>query len=314
MDVKKRRGRKPKTSNGRMEEKPTVAEVTRQKEEHDRLEAASVLSSLIFLPPKESEDKNVSGKGSVSARKSDNQKSVAYISSNRSGISESTHHMRAHEKRLSRGRGGTSKTQVANCNPAIIAHLQSNNPKLLQSLSGSSKGSKALNQFVLSKLQSLKKESDDSESGNSGVKSLKSPLYLPPNFKQSKTEGSEQKSTVSKTVAQALRQAVESNLGRLAPNNEDIQSLPDMLLSSVEIANPDKKKENSETSLPLKKRRLLALKHDAGNNDLLSSEVLAKNTGNAIGSHSLESITKLASLSSGVVSDGAAKQSNGKHF
>ena len=46
---KKRKAKKSK-SNGRSEEKPKVSEVTTEKEEEDRLEAANVLSSLMFLP------------------------------------------------------------------------------------------------------------------------------------------------------------------------------------------------------------------------------------------------------------------------
>lgn len=240
MDGKQRRRRKSKRtrSNGRSEEKPKVSEVTSEKEEKDRLEAASVLSSLMFLPPKsaEQEQEDRDSDGSNPATSS----SVTQFSQE-SGIP-----VRPSSSQGRESGGWVTETLTVEQLKSFIQNpgskINQNQVFLLQNSNGSTR--KCNLESVIQEIQN-KQCKTATTSDNSLPATVTNPVGK----------------TVNKTVASALRQAVSNNqkTSSSSPNS-------DSKTAAYPVDDTERhesiKKEPAELNLPLKKRRLIAMDRD----------------------------------------------------
>ncbi|XP_052805463.1 ankyrin repeat domain-containing protein 12-like [Mya arenaria] len=312
MDGKKARRRKSKASNGRSEEKPKMAKVTNEKEEHDRLEAASVLSSLIYLPPKEPSSKDDTPTN-VKSPQTVTTETLTYFpnAQSRTGIPESPHHLRTQTKQA-RGRGtmrvkNTASARANDQNAALLANMVSD--RVLENIAQlkKSKNSQQIENTptaneqaaVMAAWQQLQRDQRPIEShvitperGRSN-----SSLSRPPTAKVPRTINTDV--TVNKTVAMALRQAVASNINKVETDSSTKNKTPTSTVArtdKVDIEGASKKKDDTETKLPLKKRRLIGV--DDENSSLLSSEFLTRAADSVTTSRNLESMMQLAKQTS----------------
>lgn len=258
MDGKRTKRRKVKKtrSNGRSEEKPKVPEVTSEKEEKDRLEAASVLSSLMFLPPKSPDqvtEKSVSEQSKCATTTSD---TVTQFSKD-SGIP-------VQQGRQSRGRSTDSQTMDHKVKKNLIQTFpkdQSDKIIYLPVTNGSKNVKLEMIQEKQNKQASTNRKSNES---------VRLPATFSPDI------------TVNKMVASALRQAVSSNMKSPSQNadekdksGEHDQCSEDQKLDA-ECAS-SKKKDATEMNLPLKKRRLIGM--EGAEDDNLPSRLESLNSG-----------------------------------
>lgn len=263
--VNNTRRRRSAASNGRREEKPNVSEVTSEKEEHDRLEVANVLSSLIFLPPKSDQNEN-STENTEENTPNPTSVNLTYLpNSQNSGIPVSPHH-RAQGRQSKRGRGKAFSSASAHDKKTseIIAQLNSHLKKAVHLLP---QDPKSIEKRTVKDIAPL-----DVASAGTTLK------Y--------QSLSSEASVSVNKSVASALRQAVSNNIKATQPTsiskaNDNAHNPANSKIYSVSAPTKvdsydldvSKKKENSDTNLPLKKRRLVGV--DGEGENLNSSITLA---------------------------------------
>lgn len=257
---RKRRTIKKLKSNGRSEEKPKVPEVTSEKEQKDRLEAASVLSSLCFLPPKSSDTESDERVDECSMPKSSSMLTQFSCESGIPVRASSPHH---DQGRLPRGRG-CAVDQLR----SIFEITNKPMPEQLLFLANGSANAATL-------IASLEKI---------GVKNSRQLIANAQVLLQSRDASSKLPSTVNpsitvnKTVASALRQAVSNNLKNpYMPSptkqfstckNEDQEHIDTDVSDKTDVDSVSKKKDATDTNLPLKKRRLIGI--DAEDENLSS--------------------------------------------
>ncbi|KAH3701086.1 hypothetical protein DPMN_076070 [Dreissena polymorpha] len=264
--VNNTRRRRSAASNGRREEKPNVSEVTSEKEENDRLEVANVLSSLIFLPPKSDQNEN-STENTEEKRQNPTSVNLTYLPNSQNlGIPVSPHH-RAQGRQSKRGRGKSNSSASAHDKKTseLIAQLNSH-----------------LKNAVHSSLP------QDQNRNEKRIVKDHAPLNVDNSGKTFKCQSpySEASVSVNKSVASALRQAVSNNIKATQPAsiskaNDNVQipanSRSDSVSAPTKVDSYDlevsKKKETSDTNLPLKKRRLIGV--DGESENLNSSVTLA---------------------------------------
>ena len=258
---KKRKAKKSK-SNGRSEEKPKVSEVTTEKEEEDRLEAANVLSSLMFLAPKPSDTNEEDGVSTdPNCVKSTSLTQIV------SEIPVRDQHVS--QGRQSRGRGSQQ----------IKTSLQNHSSKSKSDKIDSSAIRTAVTMSPRSVLEKIKyKQPKAHLSSNAPRTDERIPATITTDI------------TVNKKVASALRQAVSNNLRghvnsadqvELTQSSEQLTAVSNNIKNvdlpqrnednKVDAGIPYQKKGAHEMNLPLKKRRLIAIE---GSNDIgLSGKV-----------------------------------------
>lgn len=306
MDKKKSKtGKRRKSNTGKrhgraeQEEKPETAEVMNEKEKQDRLEAANVLSSLRFFPPKSSEDNENLESGAqsdlVTPSSSVTQISLQPTTSGIPGTSQPT-------SLVLGGRGSPATAAVsenaANLkNSMILAQLQNQLSLALKSknvhpvLQSQTHPAFAQNNplTVRPGFNSKFATNDKSDSQNLPLTVIKQNL------------------TINKNVAKALRQAVSNNKIKAefpaaenlqektndkvpaASNNEqermDCESLPS-----------SRKAGGTDNNLPLKKRRLIGMSDESlTTSDLnLNSNALSTNLDTLASARQIENILQMA--------------------
>lgn len=283
MDGKKTKRRKSlsRKRHGSMEEKPKSAEVMNEKEKQDRLEAASALSSLMFLPPKSSIDGNDDEGMTNNVQETPSSTLPKNLRGHQTlpGI-PTTLPVTPQLPKL--GRPPKSATREANSaerNKAILAELENQLWKnsSMPIVCISSRAPIAMNSARIAR-----------------PNLLSSPLPLTlthskPASKQVPLTVVSQAQTVNQDVAKALRNAMSRNTPKfesdrmhddlmepgdknastaMPVNNQDDKAV-DSTISSVTLKN----KDNSDTNLPLKKRRLVGMMNStSSNSDTLSSK------------------------------------------
>ena len=279
--MEKKKAKRPKLrtlldghGQGRSAVKQKLPSATSDKEERERLEAANILSSLKFMTPTTPEITKSDPKKEVTANSSAvnvTQFPVTWTT----GIStHSTPSVLHHGKQLSSGRSGTAKSLLT---PAVLAQLAQ-----VQAVMGTQIVQSLPRQLLSSILTLQARPVAKTQTSQSKVPSVvmsAEPSRLPVTVNAVKT--------VNKTVASALRQAVALNTTKQNPdsvvmktmikeklqkkitdelpngsdNQESVSSTSDEKLESV-----SKKKDTVETSLPLKKRRLVSLLDNQASN------------------------------------------------
>ncbi|KAL4229264.1 Death-associated protein kinase 1 [Mactra antiquata] len=316
MDGKKTKRRRSVVNkrHGSMEEKPKSTEVMNEKEKQDRMEAASVLSSLMFLPPKSSKD------GDITEGNHDNDQDTPSLLSSTNlgslpslpGIPPSLHVTPSLPKLGRPPKSAARNLTAEERNKIILAELEN---RLRQSFDNNSSISSSQ-----SKYRKVVKANGENSSGLQTPTLPRSNLGLPVSFPsdtQVPLTVLPQTHTVNKNVLKALRNAMaKSSAGR---NESDVNSntetehviekcsSPVMSTASNEsekmecesTSSPLKKKDSSDTNLPLKKRRLVGM--------------MEPSTGHSDSSGFIESVPSLGALNTSRQIENIL-QMEGEHF
>ncbi|XP_045207326.2 serine-rich adhesin for platelets-like [Mercenaria mercenaria] len=312
MDKKKTKRRKSNAGkrHGRAEpeEKPKTVEVMNEKEKQDRLEAASVLSSLMFFPPKSSEENENSESGGKNDLVTPSTTVTQFtLQPSTSGIPTTSQPTYLVQRG---GRGGTgSATLSENAtnlkNSMILAQLQSQlnlalkNRNVQPVFHPQAHAVLAQNKNVSAVKPGLTAKyvtNDKPDSQNVPLTVLKQNL------------------TVNKNVAKALRQVVSNNkLKAEIPQTENTQKkvTGNSETASACVTAPRDEHEKMEceslpssqwkagstdTNLPLKKRRLIGMNDGSlTTSDLnLNSSTFSTNLDTLTSTRQIENILQMA--------------------